>query len=407
MALTALEINKAAPRESAFKLTDGGGLFLLVQPNGGKYWRLAYRFNGKQKMLALGVYPDVPLALARQRRDDARKLLAQDVDPGEHKKAAKAAGAEAAANSFEVVAREWFGKHVPNWTKVHSDKIIQRLERDIFPWMGNRPVGAIEPPELLAVLRRIEARGALETAHRALADVARVFAYAVATGRAQRNPAPDLRGALPPYRKDKHFATITEPAKIGELMRAIPGYSGSIVTRCALQLSPYVFLRPGEIRKAQWCEIDLDAALWTIPAERMKMREPHLVPICHQAVAILREIHQLTGRGKYVFPGERDHDRPMSDNAVRSALRRMGYGNDEMTPHGFRAMASTTLDNMGYDPKLIERQLAHEEPNKVKAAYKRELWKMYLPERTKMMQDWANYLDGLAAGGIVIPFRAA
>lgn len=233
-----------------------------------------------------------------------------------------------------------------------------------------------------------------------------MFAYAVATGRAQRNPAPDLKGALPPYRKDNHFAAITEPQKIGELMRAIAGYSGGLVTRCALQLSPYVFLRPGEIRQAQWCEIDLDAKLWTIPAKRMKMREPHLVPLSTQALAILQEIHPLTGHGKYVFPGERDHDRPMSDNAVRSALRRLGYGNDEMTPHGFRAMASTTLDNLGYDPKLIERQLAHEEPNKVKAAYKREVWKMYMPERTKMMREWADYLDNLAMGAIVTPHRA-
>ncbi len=405
MPLSDVTARKANPKEKPYKLADGGGMYLEVMPNGSKYWRLKYRFAGKEKRLALGVYPDVPLALARQWRDEARKLLAQGVDPAEHKKAVKAAGAESAANSFEVIAREWFGKFSTKWTKGHADKIIQRLERDIFPWMGGRPVAEITPPELLAVLRRIEARGALETAHRALANVQNVFAYAVATGRAQRNPAPDLKGALPPYRRDKHFAAITEPAKIGELMRAIAGYSGGIVTRCALQLSPYVMLRPGEVRNAQWCEIDLEAALWTIPAERMKMREPHLVPLSRQVIEILRGIQPLTGHGKYVFPGERDHNRPMSDNAVRSALRRLGYGNDEITPHGFRAMASTALDNLGYDTKLIERQLAHEEPNKVKAAYKRELWKMYLPERRKMMQEWADYLDALAAGAKVIPLR--
>jgi integrase len=324
MPITDVSARKAKPKEKPYKLADGGGMYLEIMPNGSKYWRLKYRFEGKEKRLALGVYPDVPLTLARQRCGEARKLLSQGIDPSAQKKAVKAAGDEATANSFEVIAREWVGKHAINWTAGHSDKIIQRFERDIFPWMGNRPVSGVEPPELLAVLRRIEVRGALETAHRALSDVARVFAYAVATGRAQRNPAHDLKGALPPYKKDNHFAAITDPAKIGELMRAIAGYSGSLATRCALQLSPYVFLRPGEIRQAQWCEIDLDAGLWTIPAERMKMREPHLVPLSPQAAAILREIQPLTGHGRYVFPGERDRDRPMSDNAVRSALRRLG-----------------------------------------------------------------------------------
>ena len=404
MALTDLLVKKAKTTDSPIKLTDGGGLFLLVQPNGSKYWRLAYRFAGKQKTLALGVYPDVSLADVRTRREDARKLLANDIDPGAVKQAQKAAKGEQAANSFEVIAREWFARHSPNWKENHSSKIIARLENDVFPWIGTRPVTDVTAPELLAAIRRIESRGALETAHRTLANCGQIFRYAVATGRAQRDPSGDLRGALPPVKRDRHFAAITDPQKVGELMRDIDGYQGSYIVRCAFRLSPLLFVRPGELRKMEWEDVDLDAAEWNYFVTKTETQ--HIVPLARQAVEMLRELHPLTGHGKYVFHGERDHDRPMSDNAIRSALRRMGWGNDEMTPHGFRAMASTILDNMGYKQEWLERQLAHEEANKIKAAYKRDMFRMYLPERTAMMQSWANYLDTLKTGAQVIPLRA-
>ena len=417
MALTDMEVKKTKATEKPVKLSDGGGLFLLVQPKGAKYWRLAYRFDGKQKTLALGVYPDVPLVGywhdpqtkkvwvkgARELREYARKLLANDTDPGAVKQAQKATKGEQVANSFEAIAREWFVRHSPNWKENHSSKIIARLEKDVFPWIGARPIGEIAAPALLAAIRRIESRGALETAHRALACCGQVFRYAVATGRAERDPTGDLRGALPPVKKDKHFAAITDPKKIGELMRDIDGYQGSFIVKCAFKLSPLLFVRPGELRKMEWTDVNLDSAEWVYFVTKTETN--HIVPLAQQAVEILREIQPLTGRGKYVFPGERDHDRPMSDNAIRSALRRMGWSNDEMTPHGFRAMASTILDNMGYKQEWLERQLAHEEANKVKAAYKREAWRMYLPERTAMMQQWADYLDKLKAGADVIPLH--
>src|SRR5574340_289707 len=406
MALTELEIKKAKPEAKPYKMADGGGMYLFIHANGGKYWRMDYRFAGKRKTLAIGVYPDVPLTKARERREEARKLLVNDTDPSAVKQVRKTVTVELAQNSFEIIAREWFDRHKANWRDNHSSKIIARLEKDVFPWIGDKPIGEIIPPTLLAAIRRIEARGALETAHRALACCGQVFRYAVATGRAERDPTGDLRGALPPVKKEKHFAAITDPKKVGELLRDIDGYQGSYVVKSAFKLSPLLFVRPGELRKMEWAELDLDKAEWIIPADKMKMGVAHIVPLAQQAIEILREIHPLTGRGKYVFPGERDHDRPMSDNAIRSALRRMGWSNDEMTPHGFRAMASTILDNMGYKQEWLERQLAHEEPNKIKAAYKREAWRMYLPERTAMMQAWADYLDKLKAGAEVIPLRA-
>lgn len=404
--LTEVAIKKAKPEAKPYKMADGGGMYLLVQANGAKYWRLKFRFQGVEKLLSLGVYPDVTLSQARDRREDARKMLANDTDPGAVKQAQKASKVELTENSFEVIAREWFVRHAPNWKENHSSKIIARLEKDVFPWIGNRPIAEIAAPALLAAIRKIEARGALETAHRALACCGQVFRYAVATGRAERDPTGDLRGALPPVKKEKHFAAITDTKKVGELLRDIEGYQGSYIVKGAFKLSPLLFVRPGELRKMEWTELDLDKAEWIIPADKMKMGVTHIVPLATQAVAVLREMLPLTGRSKYVFHGERDHDRPMSDNAIRSALRRMGWANDEMTPHGFRAMASTILDNMGYKQEWLERQLAHEEPNKIKAAYKREAWRMYLPERTAMMQAWADYLDKLKAGAEVIPLRA-
>jgi integrase len=403
MKLSDPAVKKAKPEAKPYKMADGGGMYLEVMPNGSKYWRLKYRFDGKEKRLALGVYPDITLADARCRRDEARRNLANDIDPGEHRKAAKAAKSERAANSFEVIAREWFAKNAATWTESHGSRIIRRLERDIFPWIGGRPIAEIKAPELLATLRRIEERGAVETAHRAQQNCGQVFRYAIATGRAERDPAPDLKGALPPVRQT-HHAAITDPKAIAELLRAMDSYQGSFVTKCALRLAPLFFVRPGELRKAEWAEIDLDKAEWNIPAERMKMREPHLVPLSSQAVKILRELHALTGEGRYVFPGARTNGRPMSDNAVLAALRRMGFAKDEMSGHGFRAMARTILDEvLGVRPDFIEHQLAHAVRDPNGRAYNRTA---HLAERRKMMQQWADYLDKLKAGAEVITLRA-
>ena len=403
MKLTDTAAKKAKPEERPYKMADGGGMYLEVMPNGSKYWRLKYRFNGKEKKLALGVYPDVPLALARERRDEARKQLAQDIDPGEHKKAVKAAKADRAANSFEVVAREWFSKFSPTWSAGHADKIIRRLERDLFPWLGSRPIADITAPELLAAVRRIEARGALETAHRALQNSGQVFRYAIATGRAQRDPSPDLKGALPPV-KETHLAAITDPTQVGPLLRAFDDYQGHFVTRCALRFAPLVFVRPGELRKAEWVEIDLEKAEWNIPASRMKMRESHLVPLSTQAVELLKELYALTGGGRYLFPSPRTSQRPMSENAILSALRRMGYTKDEMSGHGFRAMARTILDEvLGVRPDYIEHQLAHAVRDPNGRAYNRTA---HLVERRKMMQQWADYLETLKAGAKVIQLHS-
>ena len=393
MPLTDAAIRNAKLQEKPYKLSDAKGLYLLVNKSG-KYFRFDYRYAGKRKTLALGVYPDVKLARAREKRDEARKLLQNDVDPGQYKKETKAMRAEQAANSFEAVAREWFTKNKHIWTLGHSETIIRRLELNIFPWLGRRPVASVTPPELLTVLRRIEDRGALETAHRVKQICGQVFRYAIATGRAERDPSADLRGALPPT-KPKRMATITDPQKIGELLRAIDGYEGHLITRCALRLAPLSFVRPGELRKAEWQEMNLAQAEWKIPAERMKMREPHIVPLSRQALAVLGEIEPLTGDGRYVFPSLRTGARPMSDNTVLAALRRMGYAKEEMSGHGFRAMASTVLHEQGWPTEIIERQLAHAERNSVKAAYNHA---QYLPERRKMMQAWADYLDTLRSG---------
>lgn len=393
MALTDLEIRKTKPIEKQIKLTDSRGLYLLLKPNGSRWWRFDYRYDGKRKTISMGVYPEVSLKEARFRRDESRKLLASNIDPSKKRKALKNAKTEQVTNSFEVVAREWFIGRSPNWKENHSSRIINRLEKDIFPWLGTCSVVEITAPELLTVIRRIESRGALETAHRALANCSQVFRYAIATGRAQRDPSVDLRGALPPT-KEKHHASITDPKLIGKLLRNIEGYQGAFITRCALQLAPLVFLRPGELRRAEWTEIDLEKSEWRIPAARMKMNAVHIVPLASQAVAILREIQPLTGTDKYVFPSVRTITRPMSDNTVLGALRRMGYSTNEMTGHGFRSMASTLLNEQGFNRDAIERQLAHAERDSVRAAYN---YAEYLPERRRMMQQWADYLDKLKA----------
>jgi integrase len=410
MPLTDVRVRSAKPHAKTVKLFDGGGLYLEVSPAGGKWWRWKYRYGGKEKRLSLGVYPDVSLKSAREKRAAARQQLAAGIDPGQARKAEKIA--QAGAESFEAIAREWHAKFSPGWVASHGDRILRRLDKDIFPWLGDRPIAEIRAPELLAVLRRIESRGAQETAHRAMQNCGQVFRYAVATGRAERDPTGDLRGALPPP-KEKHHASIIEPKRIGELLRAIDAYEGFFATKCALRLAPLVFVRPGELRKAQWPEIDLEKAEWRIPAERMKMREQHIVPLSRQAVEILRDLEPLTGRGipakpdapRWVFPGGRTRERPMSENAVLAALRRMGYAKDEMTGHGFRSMASTLLHEQGWNHQVIERQLAHAERNAVSAAYN---FAEHLPERRKMMQAWADYLDALKARAEVIPlFRKA
>ncbi len=415
MPLTDAQIRNAKPSDKPIRLFDGGGLYLEIAPSGGKWWRLKYRFGGKEKRLSLGVYPETPLAGrkdtktgqwivkgARDKRDEARRLIAERVDPSAHRQAMKHAAANREANSFEVVAREWYGKHSPNWAEGHKRAIIQRLERDVFPWLGARPISDITGPELLAALRRVESRGALETAHRELGYCGQVFRYAVATGRATRDPSGDLRGALPPAR-EQHFPAITEPKRVGELLRAIDGYEGTLTVKCALRLAPLVFVRPGELRSAEWKDFDLDAAEWRYRVG--KTDSEHIVPLSQQAVAILRELQPLTGAGRYVFPGARSPKRPMSDNAILAAMRRMGIEKSEMTGHGFRAMARTILDEvLKVRVDLIEHQLAHAVRDPNGRAYNRT---SHLPERHEMMQQWANYLDRLKSGGEVVPIRRA
>lgn len=380
----------AKRKEKAYKISAEKGLFMYVTPQGNKYWRMKYRFGGKEKLLALGVYDDVTLAKARVKRDEARKLLADDIDPGEHRKVMKQVADERSANSFEVVAREWFVKYSSNWVKSHADKIMQRFVRDIFPWIGNKPVIEVTPPVLLSVIRRIEERGALETAHRALSNCGQVFRYAIATGRAERDSSQDLKGALPPV-KTKHFAAQTDPKRFGELLRIFEDYQGSLIVRCALRLAPLVFVRPGELRHAKWKDIDFDIAQWSYTVT--KTDTPHIVPLATQAIAILKELQPLTGNGTFIFPSARGNDRPMSDNAILAALRRLNISKEEATGHGFRATARTLLDEiMGVRPDIIEHQLAHAVRDPNGRAYNRTA---HLSERKKMMQDWADYLDGL------------
>ncbi len=392
MPLTDIKVRTVKPTPKQQKLFDGGGLFLLVTTTGSKYWRLKYRFGGKEKQLALGIYPEVSLSKARKKRLIAREQLADGIDPGEVLKAKKAATTGHIQNSFEVVAREWHNKFTPTWSSSHAHTIIRRLERDVFPWLGSHDIADIRAPELLAVLRRVESRGAQETAHRIKVICGQVFRYAIATGRADRDVAADLKGALPPAKKS-HLAAITDPKKVGELLRAMDGYEGSFVVKCALCLAPLVFVRPGELRQAEWSEFDLEQAEWNIPAERMKVKQAHLVPLSSQALEIIQELSALTSCSKFLFPSARSNARPMSNNAVNAALRRMGYSKEVMTGHGFRAMARTILEEV-LDEKIeyIEQQLAHTVKDPLGRSYNRT---KHLKERRRMMQVWADYLDGL------------
>lgn len=391
MLLTTTKIQNTAPRKKAVRLFDGRGLYLEIAPTGSRWWRFKYRYGGKEKRISLGVYPDVGLKKARDKREAMRRLVADGVDPSAARKQEKLATIESTEHTFEAIAREWFEKHSPNWEASYSVKLLARLEANIFPWLGQRPIREIKAPELWSVLRRVESRGVLETAHRLMNYCSNIFRYAIATGRADRDISADLRGALPPS-TPVHHASITEPLGVAALLRSIAGYRGSNVTRYALQLAPLVFVRPGELRKAERSEIDLAGGEWRIPAERMKMKAKHLVPLSTQAVAILRALQPLTGNGRYVFPGARSRERPMSENTVNCGLRRLGWSGSEMTGHGFRSMASTLLNEQGWNRDAIERQLAHTERNSIRAAYN---YAEHLPERCRMMQAWSDYLDTL------------
>jgi integrase len=394
MPLSDTKVRNSKPKDKPQRLFDERGLYLEIAPAGGKWWRLKYRFQGKEKRLSLGVYPDVSLKKARDRRDVARTLLADGVDPSENRKATRAAAADRALNSFEVITREWFARFAASWAKSHSERMLRLFERDVFPWIGGSPISDVTPQELLSVLRRIESRGALETAHRARARCGQVFRYAIATGRCTRDPSGDLRGALPAV-KGAHFAATTEPRKLAGILRAMDAYEGEFTVQCALRLAPLVFVRPGELRMAKWSDVDLEGAEWRYTVTKTDV--PHIVPLCRQAIKILRELQPLTGNGLYVFPGSRSVRRPMSDNAILAAMRRMGIGKDEMTGHGFRAVARTILDEvLGVRPDLIEHQLAHAVRDPLGRAYNRTA---HLPERRKMMQQWADYLDTLKSNG--------
>lgn len=419
-------IRSIKPGDPRKRLNDGDGLYLLLFVNGGAHgWRFDYVIRGRRKTLSLGTYPNTGLKLARTKATQAREMVAAGTDPSDHRKAMKAehvqqreidqrvAAGLPTVESFEEVAREWFDKRHTEWTASYGDKILRRLEVDVFPWIGREPVEAVTPVKLLEVLRRIEARGVIETAHRALENCGQVFRYAVATGRAVSNPARDLKDAL---RKPmvKHFPAITDPKRLGELLRACDNYQGTHVVRAALHLAPLLLLRPGELRHARWEEFDLDAALWLVPAARMKQTKvaklngkPHAVPLPTQAVQTLRELHTLTGGGEYVFRGERHHDRPMSENTVNASLRAMGFGADEVVGHGCRATARTMMaERLGLDDSVIEAQLAHSVRDSLGRAYNRAEFE---DQRRNLMQTWADYLDKLRQGGTVLkrPKQAA
>lgn len=393
--LTEARIRSAKPKGRPYKLRDGGGLFLLITPANARLWRLRYKVRGRESMLGLGTYPATSLKAARARRAELRTALEAGKNPAAERRAER----ESSANTFEAISREWLAKQpfAPKTLK----KAVWTFEDLLFPYVGSRPVSALTPPELLEVFRRLERRGKHETAHRAKQRVGQVIRYAIATGRAERDPTVDLRGALTPI-KVTNRAAVTDPREVAQLLRALHGYRGHYVVETAMKLAPLVFVRPGELRAAEWAEMDLDAGEWRIAAHRTKMRRPHFVPLAPQAVDILREIEPLTGRGRYVFPSPRSALRPLSDNAITAALRRIGYTGEQMSWHGFRAMASTLLNETGYPPDVIELQLAHQERNEVRAAYNRA---QRLEERRKMMQAWANYLDALRVGPNVLALR--
>jgi integrase len=390
MPLTDSAIRNAKPSATSRRIFDSGGMYLEVAPSGSKWFRLKYRINQREKRISLGVYPEVSLKDAREKREEARRLIASGIDPSQNRKEQRLTQANQAANTFEVVAREWFAKQSTAWDPAHAKRKIRLFERDIFPWIGNRPIVEITAPEVLALLRRIESRDVQETAKRALVGCGQVFRYAISTGRSERDVSADLRGALGPV-KAEHFAATTEPKKLAGILRALDGYEGSIVVRCALRLMPLVFVRPGELRTAEWKDIDLDSSEWRYTVS--KTDTPHIVPLSRQAVAILRELKPVTGEGRFVFPSARGNERPMSDNAILAAMRTMSIAKKEMTGHGFRAVARTLLDEeLHFRPDFIEHQLAHAVKDPNGRAYNRTA---FMPERREMMQVWSDYLDKL------------
>ena len=391
MPLTDTVIRNTKPGPKPVKLSDADGLYLLLQPNGSRWWRIKFYVDGAERMLSLGVYPEVSLKRARERRDEIRRQVADGIDPSAVRKAEK----RAQAHTFEAVACEWIAKQTPHWSTEYARNITRRLEQHLFPWIGSKPIGKLGAADVLEPLQRIEKRGKHETAHRARANCGEIFRYAVATRRAERDPTVDLRGALASV-ESKHYASVKDPVQVGQLLRAIDGYDAKAVAiNVALRLLPLVFVRPGELRLALWQEFDLDKAEWRIPAGRMKMRVTHIVPLATQAVEMLRDLRTVTGPDGYLFPSIRSSARSISENTINAALRRLGYTTEEMTGHGFRSIASTLLNEQGWNPDAIERQLSHGERDKVRGAYN---FAEYLPERRTMMQAWADYLDTLRTG---------
>jgi integrase len=403
MALTDIAIRSAKAKEKPYKLSDSGGLFILIATTGGKLWRYSYRFDGKQKTLALGSYPDTGLKEARDRHAAARKILAEGVDPNENRKNEIAAKKLSSINSFELVAREWWQSHMKNKADSHKEKVIRRFELYLFPWLGKKPISEITAPQFLEVIKRIEKQNKPETAHRTLQTAGQVFRYAVQNGMAVRDVTTDLKGALPTTTV-KHMAAFTEPKEVAELLRALDGFNGTLTVQCAIKLAPLVFVRPSELRMAKWADIDLEAATWQYFVSKTKTN--HIVPLSRQAVAILREIHPLSGHGEYVFQGGHSPLKPMSESAINAALKRMGYDTKtQITGHGFRAMARTILhERLNIDPAIIEHQLAHKVPDTLGSAYNRT---KFIDQRKAMMQTWADYLDSLKLGANVVSINKA
>ena len=400
MALTNTAVKAAKPKDKQWKLSDGGGLYLLIHPNGSKYWRLKFRFAGKEKVLALGVYPEVSLAEARVLQGDAKILLRNGADPSQVKKQQKRTDRIKTENTFEAIAQDWFEQQKGSWSVGHADRVLKSLEQDVFPYIGHRPIAELTPPDVLEVIRKIESRDALDVAGRILQRCSSVFRFAAQTGRSQINPASELRGVLK-TRKVKHRTAITR-AELPEFLKNVSDYNGYPVTRHALKLLILTFVRPGELRFSKWSEFDLSAKLWRIPGERMKMGTEHLVPLSKQAIALLEELRPISGRYDFLFPGERSRAKPISENTMIYALYRMGY-KSRATAHGFRTTASSILNEEGFNPDAIERQLSHLERNQVRGAYTQHA--EYLKDRMKMMQWWADYLDQLETSSNVVPSR--
>jgi integrase len=403
--LSDAKVRNVKPKDKNYKLADGGGLYMLVSPTGGKLWRMKYIYGSKEKLLSFGSYPTIALSEARQCRDDAKKLLDKGIDPAMHKKATKETRNENIANSFEPVAREWHSHKISEWSPDHAATIQKRLEKDIFPWLGDMPLVYITAKDIKGVVDRVKSRGTIEAARRLLTIINQVFTYAISTDRANFNIAVGLKGYLPPSSKTKkHMAAVIDPKELAPLLRAMDGYQGGFIAQCALKLLPLFFCRPGELRHLEWHEIDFDAGQVNIPGSKMKMKSDHIIPLSAQAITILKELQPLTGHGQYVFPSTRSFSRCMSDNTINAALRRMGYDSDTVTGHGFRASARTLLHEVLHvSPHVIEAQLAHRVPDTLGAAYNRTT---HISDRRKMMQQWADYLDGLKVGAKVLPFRA-